>query len=1169
MKIHELFIKPVDRAIDGVIKADDDRNLRTELEEYVATRDVMRGLNIFADRYLGGPGANGVWISGFFGSGKSHLLKMLSLLLEGRPLPDGSRPSDLLLPKVDDEIVRAGLIKAAAIPSHSLLFNIDQKYDGIGGDQNAAILEVFMKVLNELQGYFAKQGYIAQFEHDLDIRGDLTPFRETYLKINGRPWEQDREAIATARKAAFGRAFAEHYGVPETEAFNVLSQVRGDYRVSIESFAKRVKEYIDTQPPGFRLNFFIDEVGQFVGQDSKRMLNLQTVTETLDTVCNGRAWVFVTSQADLAGVLGDFRGMAAQDISKIQGRFVTRMTLASADVREVIQKRLLAKTEAEPAVLTEIWDREKDNLQTLYRFGDGSKVYNGWRGSDEFCQLYPFHPYHFDLFQEAITQLSRHDAFTGKYLSVGERSMLAVFQEVAKTIREEQVGRLATFDRMYDGIAASLRGDVQTSIKLAENQLGDGLQLRVLKALFLLKWVREFKATPRNVAILLIDRPDLDIAAHDKAVKDALAALESQSYLQRNGDVFEFLTDVEKDIEKEIKSTDVDESSVANLVSSTLFADVLRDPKIRYDANGQDYAYARKLDDALVGKEFDIALNVITPEHPNHGDLTVLASQNMGRNELLAVLPADARLGELARLYLKTEKFIRQFSGSGDETRKVILQQRGQQNAARRKEMLTIAEDLLARAPIYLNGSKLDTIGTGEPRNRYAKAFQELVAFAYPNLRMLKGSYDESSLSKALLDPDDLLAGGSQPLSEAEEEVLTYVRRNQDEGQRTSIEEMVRTFGKRPYGWYPMALLTFVARLFRMGKVELRAGELLEGRPAFEALRSSRQHAAIRVRIQEQIDASKVTALKQFHLEFFDKANDGTDARSIARCTAEALGSRAKTLVLLADQSARYPFLSALKPYAERLEKLADRDHVWLLNNVADYRDELLDAKEDLIAPVEAFMHGAQRIAYDEAINFLREEAANFGELSSSEVEPLRTLESAEHPYRGTAVPAAKGAVARLRGLIADLLTKERDRALAEVDGHEGNLKAHADFAALDVAAQERVLVASRAARTEIQAARFVTGVRDRVQRFVTRDYPEQLTLAARLATPVVPPSGGGEPGDPTPPPPPPVVYISASRLRPTHAGSTIANEADLDEWLAALRAAAVIELKNGKRITL
>ena len=201
-----------------------------------------------------------------------------------------------------------------------------------------------------------------------------------------------------------------------------------------------VKDYIARQPAGFRLNFFVDEVGQFIGQNSKLMLNLQTVAETLGTVCNGRAWVFVTSQADLEGVLGAFKGMAAQDITKIMGRFKTQLTLASADVREVIQKRLLAKKEEEPEVLTDIYDREKDNLQTLYRFGDNSLNLAGWRGSDEFCGFYPFHPYQFDLFQLAIQQLSKHGVFTGKYLSVGERSMLAVFQEVAKAVRNRDGG---------------------------------------------------------------------------------------------------------------------------------------------------------------------------------------------------------------------------------------------------------------------------------------------------------------------------------------------------------------------------------------------------------------------------------------------------------------------------------------------------------------------------------------------------------------------------------------------------------------------------------------------------------------------------------------------------------------------------------------------------------
>jgi hypothetical protein len=1163
MKIHELFLKPVDRPIDGVIKADDARNLQTELEEYVITRDVALGLDTFTDRYLHELSANGVWISGFFGSGKSHLLKILSLILDGKPLANGTRPADIILPKIEDEIVKANLLKATAIPSRSILFNIDQVFDGIGGDHSAPILEVFVKVLNELQGYYGKQGYIAKFEHDLDVRGDFGPFKETYLKLNGATWEKDREAIATARKAAFTKAYAAHFGVAETEASNLMRQVREDYRVSIESFAQMVKDYIARQPAGFRLNFFVDEVGQFIGQDSKLMLNLQTVAETLGTVCNGQAWVFVTSQADLEGVLGAFKGMDAQDLTKIMGRFKTRLTLASADVREVIQKRLLAKKEEEPEVLTEIYDREKDNLQTLYRFGDNSISLAGWRGSDEFCNFYPFHPYQFDLFQLAIQQLSKHGVFTGKYLSVGERSMLAVFQEVAKAVRNETVGHLATFDLMYDGISASIRGDMQTTIKMAERQLSDGLPIRILKSLFLLKWVREFKATPRNVTILLIDRPDIDIRAHEKAVLDALALLQSQSYLQRNGDLYEFLTDTEKDIEVEIKNTETDDSMVADLLNKVLFGDVLRDPKIRYEGNGQDYTYARKLDDALLGREADIALNIITTEHPNHTNAATLAAQNTGKAELLAVLPADTSLIDQARLYLKTQKYVQQNTGSGDPSRKAILDQRSQQNSLRRTAMQELASQFLGKAPLYLNGSRLDTVGEGDARNRFAKACQELISFSFPNLKMLKGAYDETTLTDALLAQDDLLTSGSQTPSEAEQQILTYVSKNQDNGARTTIEEILRNFGKRPYGWYPMAVLTLVSRLFRMGKVELRDTELLDASSALELLKSTRKHGNVRVRLQEQFDATKVNALKKFHHDFFDRPNSGTEARSVGQLTSEALAAEARDLTVILDQVMRYPFLEPMRPIIAKIQALAGKDYTYLLNNLNDFANDLLTAKDDVLSPIKAFMHGAQRTAYDEAVTFLREEEANFAEVPATEVQPLRDLAASDHPYRGNAIPKAKAAVAKLRTLLADLLKAERDRALATVDTQSSRLQAIEEFPALDEVSRVQVLAPTGEARAAIQSARFVTGVRDRLQRYLTQDYPSQLALLSRLAAP--PAKSGGSAGDKSPS----VRYTPATSLRPQCDLPFIATEADLEQWITALRSAALAELKKGNRLSL
>ena len=1165
MRIHELFGKPVERPIDGVIKADDARHLQTELEEYVVTRDVARGLGIFTERYLEEVTANGVWISGFFGSGKSHLLKILSLILDARSLPDGTRPADIILPKIEDEIVKADLVKATSIPSRSILFNIDQKFDGIGGDHGSPILEVFVKVLNELQGYYGKQGYIARFEHDLDQRGDFAPFKETYLRVNGATWEKDREAIATARKTAFARAYAEHFGVPESEASTLMRQVRDDYRVSIESFAQMVKDYIAKQPPGFRLNFFVDEVGQFIGQNSKLMLNLQTVAETLGTVCEGRAWIFVTSQADLEGVLGAFKGMEAQDLTKIIQRFKTQLTLASADVKEVIQKRLLAKTEPEPDALTTIYDREKDNLQTLYRFGDNSINLRGWRGSDEFCDFYPFHTYQFDLFQLAIQQLSKHGVFTGRYLAVGERSMLAVFQEVAKSIRNDDVGTLATFDRCYDGISASIRGDMQTTIKMAERQLGEGIPIRILKALFLLKWVREFKATPRNVAILLIDRPDIDIRAHEKSVLEALNQLESQSYLQRNADVFEFLTDTEKDIEVEIKNTEIDESQVAVLLAKVLFADVLQDPKIRYEGNRHDYEYSRKLDDALTGKEHDIAVNIITTDHPNHTDPKTLAAQNTGKAELLAILPADTALSDSARLFLKTERYVTNNSGSTDDSRKAILDQRSKQNAARRTAMRDLARDFLSKAPLYLNASRLDTVGEGDARNRFAKACQELVTFSFPSLRMLKGHYDETTLSQALLAQDDLLTGGTQAPSEAEQEILTYVLRNQSDGERTSVDALVRTFERRPYGWYPLAVLTFVSRLFRMGKVELRDGELLDARGAFERLKNSRQHGSVRVRLQEQFDATKVNALKAFHHDFFDRPNVGTDARSVGQATSEALAVEASELTLLLDQASRYAFLEPLRPIIQQLTALADKDYAHLLNHLADFQDDLLSQKDDLLSPIKTFMHGPQRLAYDEAITFLREEEANFAELLPEDVRPLHDLAASAHPYRGNAVPTAKAAVAKLRPRLVTLLQAERETALAAVETQRQRLEAIDDFTTLDSPARAEVLAATEAARESIASARFVSLIRDRLQRYTSQEYPTQLALAARLAAPPPPPSDGKGPQTPEVT----IQYTPTSRLRPACSLAFIATEADLDQWLAALRTAAKAELDQGNRLSL
>jgi len=1156
--IRELFAKPVDRPIDGVIKADDERHLQVELDEYVVTREVSKGLGAFTDAYLHNPTANGVWISGFFGSGKSHLLKMLSLMLdsEKRVGHEGNRPAEILLPKVGDEILRADLKKATAIPARSILFNIDQKFDTKGGDKESPILDVFFKVLNELQGYYGKQGYIAQFEYDLDKRGKLESFKRTYRETIGSDWENDRKAVLTATKSEFAKAYSVHSGVSESDALRIIDDAKDSFKLSIEDFGQRVKEYLDSQLPGFRLNFFVDEAGQFIGQERSRLLNLQTVVESLATATNGRATVFITSQADLEGVLGQVKFEQADDLSRIQGRFKTKMNLASADVQEVIQRRLLEKDPQEPEQLISIYEQEKENFTTLFRFGDGSIQLKGWSDCQGFCGLYPFHPYQLSLFQQAIQSLASHSIFEGRNMAVGERSMLSVFQEVAKAIKELPVGRLASFDQLYDGINDVIRSDKKQTMVTAQNQLGE-LELRILKALFLLKWVPQFKSTARNIAILLIQEPNFDIRAHEQAVKDALINLESQSYLQRSGEVYEFLTDKEKDVEQEIKRVEVSDSVVIKTLHGVVFDDVLRSNKIRFEDNGNDYPFAQKIDDGMIkGKDTDVVVNLVTPEHPNYGNEAILHSRNMGGSELMAILPAKDRLLDQIRSFLKTELYIRQNSGGEDETLNAILAVRARQNSARRQEITRQAEELLRKAPLVLNGQTL-SVGEGDPRTRFSKAYQELIRSAFPKLKMIRGSFSEATVAQVVREQDDLLAGSAIQLSEAEQEVLVDVERQQKLGERLSAEDLVRRFEGKSYGWSNWATLTFIARLYRLGKLELREKELLSSVEVIEALTNSRKLGGVSVRKQEVYDTSTINALKRFHQDLFNVQSPGTDARSTCEAFRMAMAEEAQDLREMAAQTRSYPFLAAVKPWAEQAEAMAKKDNGTLLNQLGSFKDSWLDAEEDLLTPLKQFLKGNQKTVYDQVKAFEARYGDELADLPADLVAPLRTLLASDRPYAGGLIPQATNAMTELQKQLEQRLLQAQAKALQEISEQEERLKADADFQKLDSEQQAEVLEPTAAAKSDVQGSNKAGTALLRLNRYRSDEVPKQLQRMAALAAPK------------DAPPPPVITVVAASALKVSCPLSQITNEAELGQWLDALRAAAQAELDQGHRISL
>lgn len=1167
-KLNDIFTKDVARPIEGVIKADDESSLRNEVEEYVLTGEVEKRLDDFVGAYNDYSCAtqNGVWISGFFGSGKSHLLKMLALLLENREI-DGIPAADLFLPKCKDALLRAQLQKACSTPSRSILFNIDQKSDAINTRQTDALISVFVKVFDEMCGYYGKQGYIARFERDLDSRRLYEKFKTAYEELARKSWLKGREQ-AILEGCNIARAYAAVTGEAEEAASGIIDKYRRDYKLSIEDFAEQVRDYIDRQPPGFRLNFFADEVGQYIADNVKLMTNLQTVAETLATKCRGQAWVIVTAQEDMTSVFGEIGRKQGNDFSKIQARFASRLKLTSANVDEVIKKRLLDKKESSLPELRKLYEEQRNNFKTLFAFGDGSQTYRQFADFTDFSACYPFLPYQFPLFQAAIQCLSEHNIFEGRHNSVGERSMLGVFQKVIVDLRGKSTGTLAPFDQMYEGIRQAVKSNAVRAISTAEQHLGNPFAVRVLKALFLVKYVRPFKATPRNLAILLREDFSEDTRERARLVQEALNKLESESYIQRNGELYEYLTDEEQDIEKEIKNTPVDTTDVVDELNKIIFEQILGGTKVRYSGNGQDYTLGKKLDGRNLGREYELRIHVITPwyERSTGEDFR---TATWGEAELLVVMPPDSRLMTDVTMFLKTGKYCTQNINTQNERVHRILENKLLANRDREQEIKVHAGTLLVDAELLINGRKLDC-SSSDARQRILAAAQELIQFFYSNLKMIDGTnYDERSLA-AYFAPN-----GRELfpvlLSEAELEVFNAVRTNRGNGLRTTIKGLLEKFSMRPYGWYEDAILCIVAQLAARGRLELRSdGNLLEGEKLIAALKNSHGYDNVTLEPQTDYTPAQVKKVREFYNDYFQEPPDTADPRQLGRDLLAKLRELFGTLISYESRRTHYPFLGELAAPLAKLKEHLAKPAAWFFTECPrSEMDQLCDDKEDVFDPVIAFMNGSGREIFDRARQLLRDQQSNLPYIPHEEVREMDAILREPCCFKGKRMPRLKELTTILEQRFAEKTAEEAASAEGRIDELKQRFTASPDFTALPESEQKRLAACFDKARGGLREQVLIAVIRDQARHFEEVSFRRLTEELYTLAHPLR--SGNGKNV-----PPPVAESVELPRVRVDFRKPWLENEDDIAVYIATFRAeldkletSLRKQVRNGKRIKL
>lgn len=994
MQIREMFAKPIDRDLQGVIIVgqDETANVKQELEEYVVTRELQKHFADFFASYktgiIGNTSKTGVWISGFFGSGKSHFLKILSYLLENKEIA-GKKAIDYFVDdnKIADPMVLADMQLAANTPTDVVLFNIDSKSDSNSKQNKDAIVNVFLKVFNEMQGYCGAMPFLVDLERRLNEEGRYEEFKQKFEENYGDAWVDSRQDFDFIQDDIVDTLIDMDF-MSEAAARNWCEKAAEPYKISIEDFAKRVKAYIDRKGNNHHVAFLVDEVGQYIGDDSNLMLNLQTVREELGKECNGKAWVIVTSQQDIDSITK----VKGNDFSKIQGRFDTRISLSSANVDEVIKKRILDKKDTAAQMLRLLYGQKATTIKNKIVFNDGveKKIY---ADEKDFALVYPFVPYQFNLLASVLTSIRTHGA-SGKHLSEGERSMLAMFKESAMDYKEHEEGTLIPFHAFYDALENFLdhshRGVIikayDNSFINPDHKTKDVFAINVLKTLFMIKYVNNvIEANIDNITSLMISDIDDDRIELKAKVEDALNVLVRQMLVQRNGEIYVFLTDEEQEINREIESQNVEMAEVINKASEMIFEDIFTDKKYRYPAFNGRYAFPfnSTVDDRpyKANQNYDIGVHILTPAADMGTDETTLRMVSGQGREVLVVLPDDRAFMDEIQRYLKIEKFLRLNTSSALPQYETIKEGKRLEMRERNANARLYLSESLKEADIYVNGDKAQ-INAKEVSTRINEALGRLISTVYHKLSYIDAAYGEDDIRKVFKTSNQIslnLEGGTEPNIHALDDVLSYVADNTRMHMKTSMKSIKDRFMKAPYGFVEDDVHWLVAKLFRRGDLAFYmngSSVSTHNKEAEEIINYITKKSYVDKLMMEQkirVSEKEKKVTKDVMKELFGATGNSDDEDTMMNAFVTYATKLTSTLgeLEVRYESTRYPGKHIVEYGRKLLFGLVQiQTPTEFFQAVAKKQDDLLDFAEDY-EPVKAFFNSEQKTIFDKAVLYL------------------------------------------------------------------------------------------------------------------------------------------------------------------------------------------------------
>jgi len=859
-KILDLFDRPVDRRIEEVVKVDQTNTavVRDEIEEYIPTRSIKAFYRKILERFQETPHKPhegiGIWISGFFGAGKSSFAKILGYALENRDL-EGTAAAELFARQTEDPEIQA-LLRTInqQIPTRAIIFDVSTT--AVVNDANQTLTDIVYRVLIREMAY-ASDPEIAELEIQLEEEGRLADFVEAFSEVyDGAAWDEVKHYTANARNRA-----SRILNVLDPETFphaDSWAKTPHPLEINANFVAARAWELMRRRGSGRSLVFIIDEVGQYVARSNQKMLDLQGLVQALGREgknhakdWKGQVWIVVTSQERLTEVVDNLGGNQVQ-LAKLQDRFATEVDLAPSDIREVTSQRVLKKKPSAKDALRSLFEAHKGKLAQATRLT--GRLQGQPLDADTFADLYPFLPYQIDLLIETVSGL-RTQAGASKHVGGANRTIIKLAQQVLinpeTALGDQPVGRLVTLDQIYELLKGLVATERRHDVDEIEDHFGrDATETRVAKALALLQFVPSVARTAENLTVVLHTSVDSD--PQRPAVETALQALGDAGKARQTEGGWELLSQVGRSWEDERRGIEVLPKHRLDLLEAAAGQLLGEIPGYRHDGI-KTFTLSPVVNNQKVGKSGDVELRVrfiLEADALSAARDAARQESNTetGQNALHWVVPAPDELIRTTDDLHRSLQMVRKHERDqlSPEESRLLGDEKARQSALRGK----LAGQLRRGFPdgdSFFRGVQTPVSEFGSDLQEAAReALKSAVPKLYPKFD-LAGVQVKSGAEAARILESDSLAGlpavygdgkgglslvarekgehrvdaGRPPL----QEVFSYVERQKNFGQKATGKALEMEFTGFGYGWDLEVVMLLTATLFRASKIEVYHGK--------------------------------------------------------------------------------------------------------------------------------------------------------------------------------------------------------------------------------------------------------------------------------------------------------------------------------------------------------